>query len=92
MRTELGLRCQDIMSAGGLVPDDLIIALVKRHLEHLSPSYKYVIFDGFPRTLEQAKKLDQVLNIKYVFSMKVHDDVVVERICGRRVHLASGRS
>jgi adenylate kinase len=51
-----------------------------------------VIFDGFPRTKEQALKLDKIINISKAIHLEVDDNLVLERICGRRVHMASGRS
>mmetsp|Transcript_95373 Transcript_95373/g.205794 ORF Transcript_95373/g.205794 Transcript_95373/m.205794 type:complete len:199 (-) Transcript_95373:274-870(-) len=89
--SELGLQAKSIMESGGLVSDDLVLQLVDNHLKSLKDK-KYVIFDGFPRTLEQAEKLDKILHISRVISLEVEDALVLERICGRRVHMASGRS
>mmetsp|Transcript_5579 Transcript_5579/g.4962 ORF Transcript_5579/g.4962 Transcript_5579/m.4962 type:complete len:111 (+) Transcript_5579:39-371(+) len=63
--TELGLIAAGIMQTGGLVPDELVIDLVGKHLKTLQDK-KYVIFDGFPRTLEQAAKLDDLITINKV--------------------------
>jgi len=79
------------MKSGGLVSDELVIDLVSKHLKTLK-GYKYVIFDGFPRTSEQAEKLDKIIDISKVLYLDVKDDLVLERICGRRTHMASGRS
>ena len=61
----LGLEVQEIMKSGGLVSDELVIKLVEKHLETLR-DYKYVVFDGFPRTREQAEKLDKLIKITRV--------------------------
>jgi len=73
------------------VSDELVINLVKNHLNTLK-DFKYVIFDGFPRTKEQAEKLDKIIDITKVLYLDVDDSLVIERICGRRTHAASGRS
>lgn len=90
-KSDIGIKCSEIMKAGGLVSDELVIELVSKHLKTLK-DYKYVIFDGFPRTIEQAEKLDKIIDITKVLYLDVNDSLVLERICGRRTHMASGRS
>lgn len=89
--TPLGLQAKDIMAAGGLVPDDLIIALVKERIT-ADDCEKGFLFDGFPRTIPQAEALlDAGINIDHVIEIDVADEEIVARLSGRRVHEASGR-
>ena len=91
-RTALGLRAKSFMAAGDLVPDSLIIDLVKARIAN--PDCKAgFLFDGFPRTLAQAQALDtQQIAVEYVIEISVPDDAIIERIVGRRIHQASGRT
>jgi adenylate kinase len=89
--TPLGLQAKDIMTAGGLVSDDLIIALVKERIAS-SDCAKGFLFDGFPRTIPQAEALlDAGIQIDHVIEIHVPDEEIVSRLSGRRVHEASGR-
>ncbi len=89
--TPLGLQAKDIMSAGGLVPDDLIIALVKERIQARDCADGF-LFDGFPRTIPQAEALQSAgVDIDYVIEIDVADEEIVARLSGRRVHPASGR-
>lgn len=88
----LGMAAKQIMDTGGLVPDDVIIGLVKDRLEQADCAPGY-LFDGFPRTIAQAEALRRGgVKIDYVLEIAVDDDIVVERLSGRRVHPASGRT
>lgn len=88
----LGMAAKQIMDAGGLVPDDVIIGLVKDRLEQADCASGY-LFDGFPRTIAQAEALRcEGIEIDHVLEIAVDDEVVVERLSGRRVHPASGRT
>lgn len=90
--TPLGLAAKQVMDAGGLVSDDLIINLVKDRLAQPDCANGY-LFDGFPRTIPQADAMkDAGVNIDYVLEIDVPDSVIVERMSGRRAHLASGRT
>jgi len=94
--TELGKKADSIMKAGQLVPDELVIGLIDDSLNN-PECERGVLLDGFPRTAVQAEKLDGMfknrkMKIDLVVELKVDDDVLVERIEGRRIHLASGRS
>lgn len=89
--TPLGVQAKDIMSAGGLVPDDLIIALVKERIAS-SDCANGFLFDGFPRTIPQAEALLEAgVAIDHVIEIHVPDEEIVARLSGRRVHEASGR-
>ena len=86
--TELGQEAQKFMDAGELVPDQLIVAMVKDTLAGL-PSDQGVVFDGFPRTVPQAEALDAVLQdldrqVDRVIVLEADDEVLVKRIAGRR--------
>lgn len=89
--TPLGLQAKDIMAAGGLVSDDLIIALVKERIAEADCAGGF-LFDGFPRTIPQAEALQQAgVAIDHVIEIYVPDEEIVARISGRRVHEGSGR-
>jgi adenylate kinase len=89
--TEVGLKAKSVMDAGGLVTDDIIIALVKDRITQ--PDCKDgFLFDGFPRTIPQAEAMrDAGVPIDVVLEIDVPDDEIVRRLSGRRVHLDSGR-
>jgi adenylate kinase len=87
----LGLEAKKVMDAGGLVSDDIIIGLVKERLQQPDCANGY-LFDGFPRTIAQADAMkDSGINVDYVLEIDVPDELILERICGRRSHPASGR-
>jgi adenylate kinase len=90
--TPLGLEAKKVMEAGGLVSDEIILGLVKDRITE-SDCVNGYIFDGFPRTLAQAESLKaQGVDIDYVVEIDVSDEEVLERMTGRRVHPASGRT
>jgi len=90
--TELGVAAKKIMDAGGLVSDDIIISLVKDRLTQADCSKGY-LFDGFPRTIPQAQAMkDAGVPIDYVLEIDVPFDAIIDRMSGRRVHPASGRT
>ena len=92
--TPIGKEVEGIMAAGGLVNDELIAGVVKERIQHKDCA-KGFILDGFPRTVEQAAMLDTViwpLKVGLVLALDVREEVLVDRICGRWVHPASGRS
>lgn len=89
--TELGLQVKDIMASGGLVSDEIIIALVKERIQ-ASDCKNGFLFDGFPRTIPQAQALvDAGVVIDHVVEIHVEDEEIVARLSGRRVHEGSGR-
>src|SRR5437660_9663004 len=90
--TPLGLAAKQVMDSGALVSDDIIIALVKERLKAADCAGGY-LFDGFPRTIPQADAMkDAAVAIEYVLEIEVPDAAIVERMSGRRVHVASGRT
>jgi len=90
--TELGIAAKKIMDAGQLVSDEIIIGLVKERLTEADCA-NGCLFDGFPRTLAQAEALlNDGVNIDHVVEISVEDADIIERMSGRRVHLASGRT
>lgn len=87
----LGLQVKEVMDAGGLVSDDLIINLVKERIKE-SDCLKGFMLDGFPRTIPQAEALQVAgIEIDHVIEIHVDDEEIVSRLSGRRVHEASGR-
>ncbi|MCB1910097.1 MAG: adenylate kinase [Rhodocyclaceae bacterium] len=90
--TPLGVEAKKVMDSGGLVSDDIIIGLVKDRLQQPDCKTGYM-FDGFPRTIPQAEAMKAAgVPIDYVLEIDVPDEDIVERMGGRRVHLASGRT
>ncbi len=88
----VGLEAKKTIDAGNLVPDELIISLVKERI-HLPDCHNGYLLDGFPRTINQADALKlEDIKINYCVEVKVPDDDIVERMSGRRVHLSSGRT
>jgi adenylate kinase len=88
----LGVEAKKVMDAGGLVSDDIIIGLVKDRLLQDDCKAGY-LFDGFPRTLPQAEAMKTAgVALDYVLEIDVADSEIVERMSGRRVHVASGRT
>ena len=85
--TEMGKKAGEIMDRGDLVPDEVVIGIIREQLEQDNGAGGY-IFDGFPRTLAQAEALGRLLidmgeNLDAVIELKVDDDVLVERVIGR---------
>lgn len=90
--TPLGLAAKKVMDSGALVSDDIIIGLVKERLKESDCKNGY-LFDGFPRTIPQAEAMKEAgVHLDYVLEIAVNDDVIVDRMSGRRVHVASGRT
>ncbi len=90
--TELGLAAKKVMDAGGLVGDDIIIGLVKERIAQPDCA-KGFLFDGFPRTIPQADAMKSAgVKIDVVLEIDVPDSSIIERMSGRRVHVASGRT
>ena len=94
--SEVGMKAKDVMASGGLVSDELVVGIIKDRITEDDCKTGFIL-DGFPRTVEQAKMLDGMLEstgdkVSLVLALEVPDEVLTERICGRWVHKASGRS
>jgi adenylate kinase len=90
--TEMGLAAKKVMDAGGLVGDDIIIGLVRERITQPDCA-KGFLFDGFPRTIPQADALKTAgVHLDFVLEIDVPHSAIIERMSGRRVHVASGRS
>ncbi|WP_290651557.1 adenylate kinase [Aquisalimonas sp.] len=89
--TPVGKEAEKIMSSGGLVSDDIILAVVKERIAK-PDCVNGFLFDGFPRTIGQAEAVkDEQIALDYVVELQVPDEDIVARMSGRRVHPASGR-
>jgi len=94
--TDLGKKAKDIMNRGELVPDELMVGLIKDAIKEPECKSGFIL-DGFPRTRVQAEKLDQMLKeskskIDQAFEFAIEDKLLLRRITGRRVHPPSGRT
>lgn len=90
--TPLGLQVKQVMDAGKLVSDDLIISLVKERIAQPDCNNGF-LFDGFPRTIAQAESIQTTgIHIDHVIEIDVSDDEIIKRLSGRRLHSASGRT
>ena len=87
--TELGLEAKKYMEAGQLVPDNVIIGLIKDRM-YESDARNGVLFDGFPRTIPQAEALESITEVSTVISIEVPDEDIVNRIVGRRMDPENG--
>ncbi len=89
--TPLGKQVEGVMNSGGLVTDEIIIALVKERIAK-PDCVNGFLFDGFPRTIPQAQAMvDAGIEIDRVIEIRVDDEEIVSRLSGRRVHPESGR-
>lgn len=90
--TALGLEARKFMDSGGLVPDEVIIGMMKERIKDADCKDGF-LFDGFPRTIPQAEAMKQAgVDIDYVVEIDVPDEEIIQRMSGRRMHLASGRT
>lgn len=95
-QTPIGIKAQQVMKSGGLVDDDLVCNIIKDRILEEDCATGFIL-DGFPRTLEQAKKLDKMLattgdSVNLVMALEVPDSILEDRICGRWIHKKSGAS
>ncbi|KAJ1932740.1 adenylate kinase [Linderina macrospora] len=93
----LGKQAKTIMDAGGLVSDEIMVGMIKDNIENNSTCKNGFILDGFPRTVVQAQKLDEMLDsrkqsLDHAVELVIDDSLLVARITGRLIHPASGRS
>ncbi|MBA7643399.1 adenylate kinase [subsurface metagenome] len=82
-RTPLGLKAKEYMDKGHLVPDDLMIDLIKERIKR-EDCKKGFLLDGFPRTMPQAEALEKISNIDKVIKLRIENEVAIERLSGRR--------
>jgi len=88
----LGERAKKFVDSGQLVPDELIVRLVKARIAQPDCANGF-LFDGFPRTIPQTEAMEEAgVKVDYVVELEVADDEIIKRLSGRRVHPASGRS
>ncbi|MBT4920959.1 MAG: adenylate kinase [Euryarchaeota archaeon] len=80
--TKTGIEAKQYMDAGKLVPDSIIIDLIKARVQD-PDAVKGLMFDGFPRTIPQAEALSKITEVTHVIAINVPDERIVERICGR---------
>ena len=89
--TSLGIEAKKVMDTGELVSDDLILQLVRDRISEDDCASGYLL-DGFPRTIAQAEGMKKLgIGVDFVVELQVADAEIIERISGRRIHLASGR-
>ena len=85
MGTEFGLRAREYMDAGELIPDDVVIGVVRERLDQDDTKNRGFILDGFPRTANQAQKLSETTEVDLAIDIEVPTDIVLTRLAGRRV-------
>lgn len=95
--TDLGVQAKKIMDQGGLVSDEIVVGMIKNQLEGNKECEKGFILDGFPRTVVQAEKLDEMLaskdkKVDHALQLLISDNILVSRITGRLIHPSSGRT
>jgi adenylate kinase len=96
-KTKLGLEAKSIMDSGGLVSDEIMIGMIHDELQNNPECKKGFILDGFPRTVLQAEKLDDMLEkdkkkLDHAVELVIDDNLLVSRITGRLIHQSSGRT
>jgi adenylate kinase len=96
-KTPLGVEAKKIMDQGGLVSDEIMVGMIKEELQNNQECKGGFILDGFPRTVVQAQRLDDMLKerdqkLQHAVELQIDDSLLVARITGRLVHPASGRS
>jgi adenylate kinase len=90
--TALGVAAKKIIDSGALISDDIIVGMVKERIRE-ADCVNGFLFDGFPRTIPQADAMKAAgVDIDYIVEIAVEDAEIIERMSGRRVHIASGRT
>lgn len=87
--SELGKKVKSYVEKGALVPDEIVVEVLKQHLDKV-PKGKSVILDGFPRTLEQAKTLESIFKLDVILLLDVPDWIIIERLSSRRICKSCG--
>jgi nucleoside-triphosphate--adenylate kinase len=90
-QTQLGKQAKQYMDHGALVPDEFMIELVMEDAGHYLEEGKCLLLDGFPRTLQQARALEDATHIDTVINLDIPTETIVSRIADRWIHPASGR-
>ncbi len=88
--TELGKKVKEILASGSLVPDEVTVAMVKDKIEK-DECKNGCLYDGFPRTIEQANQLDKIIKIDGVINLNVDTDIIIRRLSGRRMCKSTGK-
>jgi len=83
-QTELGKKIEEIVKSGELVPDDIVIDVIKKRLDQDDAKNGFIL-DGFPRTLEQAEELSKITKIDIVINLIVPEDIIIQRLSTRRI-------
>jgi adenylate kinase len=96
-KTPLGVEAKKVMDAGLLVPDEIMVGMIKHELENNKACKNGFVLDGFPRTVPQAEKLDGMLadrkeKLDSVVQLEIDDSLLISRITGRLIHPSSGRT
>ncbi|MEM5815275.1 MAG: nucleoside monophosphate kinase [Candidatus Aenigmatarchaeota archaeon] len=79
--SKLGKDVEKYIKEGNLVPDEIVIEIVREKIKNL----ENFILDGFPRTIEQAKALDSIVEVDAIIKLNIHEEILIEKICGRRI-------
>lgn len=82
--SELGKKVKSYVEQGALVPDDVVVEVLKDRLSKI-PADKGFLLDGFPRTIEQAKTLEGIAKIDVILQLDVPDEIIIERLSSRRI-------
>ena len=85
MGTEFGMRAREYMDAGELIPDEVVIGVVRERLDQDDTKNRGFILDGFPRTANQAERLSEISDVDLAIDIEVPTDIVLQRLAGRRV-------
>ena len=88
-KTPIGMKAKSYMDAGQLVPDEILVAIIRERLAQDDCANGYIL-DGFPRTIPQAEALEGIADIDLVLELNVSDEVLINRLSGRRVCPACG--
>lgn len=95
-QTPIGKMAKEVMEAGQLVSDEIVVSLIKERIQEADCKNGFIL-DGFPRTVAQAEKLDEMMSesnkkLGFAIEFQVDDSLLVKRICGRLIHPSSGRT